>query len=138
MLTNRQKNNLIASTAPTPEDLAKIMNVRLDKFYEYVETLKDVDEGTLSLWTSIYEQALEDRQNSYRLYHDLWMTMQGDLTAHTMNGQIIARYVERMSKANDQMLQLATLMRESIVKETGINPDDIFNAIAENSVQKAK
>jgi hypothetical protein len=41
----------------------------------------------------------------------------------------MAKYLERMSKSNDQILRLAEIIDKAESKESEINPDDIFNEI---------
>jgi len=41
----------------------------------------------------------------------------------------MTKYLERMSKSNDQILKLAELIAKEQEKENNVSPDDIFNTI---------
>ena len=43
----------------------------------------------------------------------------------------MAKYLERMSKSNDQILRLAELISKSEEQQAIINPDEIFDKIIE-------
>ena len=59
--------------------------------------------------------------------------MQGSLVSqadHVLNGPLMSKYLERMSKSNDQILRLAELIAKE-EPDGEINMDDIFNKIGE-------
>ena len=49
-------------------------------------------------------------------------------TDHVLNGPLMSKYLERMSKSNDQILRLAELISKESENEE-INMDDIFSKI---------
>jgi hypothetical protein len=55
------------------------------------------------------------------------MQDKGNAANHNILGPVIAKYLERMSRANDQILKLAELVARE--EETDINPDSIFDSI---------
>ena len=61
------------------------------------------------LWKEIYENALEDREKSKLMFNDAYIGMQGGINEHMNIGAIMSKYIERMSKSNDQILKLAEL-----------------------------
>ena len=53
----------------------------------------------------------------------------GNAANHSMFGSIMSKYLERMSKCNDQILRLAELIAKEEAKNEVISPDDIFDKI---------
>jgi hypothetical protein len=60
----------------------------------------------------------------------LLLNIQGNLNNHQQFGTLMTKYLERMSKSNDQILKLAELLAKEISENT-ISPDDIFKEISE-------
>ena len=50
---------------------------------------------------------------------------------HLQFGQLMSKYLERMSKCNDQILRLAELIAKEEEKSEVINSDDIFDRIGD-------
>ena len=96
-----------------------------------VVELKRAEDKIQLLWKEIYENALTDRENAYALFSDLLQQTVGSHSNHAMFGPIMSKYLERMSKSNDQILRLAELIAKSEEAESVINPDEIFNRITE-------
>ena len=48
---------------------------------------------------------------------------------HSTHGGLATKYLERMSKCNDQILKLAELIAREQEKENELSPDDIFKSI---------
>ena len=55
--------------------------------------------------------------------------MSGGTNEHMNIGSIMAKYIERMSKSNDQILKLAELIAKEEEKSEAISTDDIFSQI---------
>ena len=82
------------------------------------------------LWKDIYENSLEDREKAKMLFNDAYISMQGGINEHMNIGAILSKYIERMSKSNDQILKLAELIAKEEEKSEAISDDDIFNKIS--------
>ena len=80
------------------------------------------------MWKEIYENALEDRESGKILFEDLMLQSTGNAANHAMFGTLMAKYLERMSKCNDQILKLAELISKEEEKAQ-ISTEDIFNQI---------
>jgi hypothetical protein len=50
---------------------------------------------------------------------------------HITIGPILAKYLERMNRSNEQLLKLADLIAKAEEQSTRIDPDDIFSKIQE-------
>ena len=110
-------------------EMAQKTEEQIKGFFDRLDNAVEIDEKTSALWKQIYENAVVDRQNAYRLYADLWNTLKNDPTGHTMNGNQAAKYIERMSKANDQLMQLGQMMNDFEQQSEEIDENDVFAQI---------
>ena len=104
---------------------------KIKEFSDILDAIDTNDNKKKLLWKEIYENALTDRQNAYMLFTDVYVQMQGDKTDHITLGTIMAKYLERMNKSNDQLLKLADLISKEEQANNIINPDDLFKQIKE-------
>ena len=83
------------------------------------------------IWTEIYENAFQDREKASMLVTNLWKEITADPEKHALYGITIAKYLERMSKSNDQLVKLAELMQKSGegVEDVGLDLDDVYSKI---------
>ena len=107
---------------------AKGKTNKIEKFSDLLDSLESTEDKKKMLWLEAYENALEDRDNASFLLNDLLLQVKGSVPLHTSLGSIMSKYLERMSKSNDQILKLAELISKEQEKEI-ISPDDIFNQI---------
>ena len=63
------------------------------------------------------------------LFTDLFLQSQGNSTNHLNFGPLMAKYLERMNKSNDQILRLAELIAKE--EDKPLNVDDIFSKMSE-------
>jgi len=108
-------------------DDVKNKDNKIALFSDLLDSLESTEDKKKHLWKEIYENALNDREQAGILFTDLLFQSKGNSANHAMFGPIMAKYLERMSKSNDQILRLA----EIIAKEeaVSINPDDVFSQI---------
>ena len=109
---------------------AKKKSDKIEKFSDLLDSLESTEDKKKLLWLEAYENALEDRSNASFLLNDLLMQVKGSVPLHTSLGSIMSKYLERMSKSNDQILRLAELIAKEQEKDD-ISSDDIFNKIAQ-------
>jgi len=57
------------------------------------------------------------------------MIVQDKSTEHAVHGRTISSYIERMSKANEQLIKLAELVARAEAAADTINPEDLFDKI---------
>ena len=108
-------------------DKIKSKETKIEKFGDILSSIKNLDDKKRVLWTEIYHNAVDDRENASILFTDTLMQVKGNAANHNILGPVIAKYLERMSRANDQILKLAELVARE--EETDINPDSIFDSI---------
>ena len=104
-------------------------NRSFDKLLDDIET---VDENNKAIWLEIYHNANADRQNSYLMFCELVKTCNGRSTEFAVHGRTISTFIERMSKANDQLLKLAELVGKAREESDKIDPDEMYDMLNSN------
>lgn len=101
-------------------------------FNDLVDSLDSLSEQKKSLWKEVYYNAITDRRAAYVLYNDLLAGVIGQPAQHAIHGPILAKYIERVSRSNDQIIRLAELVAEAQAVESAANtsPNDIFDRIS--------
>jgi hypothetical protein len=103
---------------------------KLDAFSDILDELTSTEEKKKLLWKEIYENALVDRENAGMLFTDAWSRMSPGTAEHITLGTTLTKYLERMSKSNEQILRLAEIISKAEAKEAEIDPEDVFNTIS--------
>ena len=120
-------NNLVMKVKGSSEIT---LEGKIRDFSDLLEQIDGVSDKKKKLWKEIYENAVTDRQNSYVLFTTLVEIVQDKSTEHAVHGKTLATYIERMSKANDQIIRLAELVSKSETKENEeIDPEEMFKKI---------
>jgi hypothetical protein len=107
---------------------AKTLKNKINQFSDILDNLTATTDKKKMLWKEAYENALNDRENASFLLNDLLLQVKGSVPLHTSLGSIMSKYLERMSKSNDQILKLAELIAKEETNDT-ISSDDIFKEI---------
>lgn len=121
---------------PTGQQLIKKTDQDLATFVELLDSITTIDERLKLLWKQIYENALIDRRNAYMIWTDLYLTVHGNPEQHVIHGDHLSKYMERMEKANAQLLKLAELVYKAKDKQEAEEiPDSkaLFDRIKRNS-----
>ena len=100
--------------------------LRLQEFKGMLDSMSTLEDKKKILWFHIYENALQDRRNAYALLFELIGGIKGNTAEHHLNGPVMAKYIERMSKANDQILKLAELIQKAQEESTAVSEDEIW------------
>ena len=103
-------------------------DLKIEKFSDLLDSLENTEDRKKMLWKEIYDNALNDRENASMLFTDLVKQSMGNTANHSMFGTTMSKYLERMSKSNDQILRLAELIAKEETKQS-MSPDDIFSKI---------
>jgi hypothetical protein len=98
-------------------------------FKQLLDSMETIDDKKRVLWKEIYENALQDRESASVLFTDVWMQIRGNAANHNLLGPVAAKYIERMSRANDQIIKLAELITSE--ENKSINSDDVFSMIGD-------
>ena len=102
---------------------------RIRDFGELLQSIESLDDKKRRLWKEIYENAIADRQNSYVMFTKLLRIFQDKSTEHAVHGKTIATFLERMARANDQLIKLAELIAKAQKGDDSIDPEDMFDKI---------
>ncbi len=102
---------------------------RVKDFGDMLAGLTSTDEKKKALWKEIYENAISDRERAAILFTEAYQTMGTATTDHIAIGSTMSKYLERMSKSNDQILNLADLINKAAEKEDKIVPDELYDKI---------
>tara|TARA_Y100001970_G_C14251161_1_gene872000 strand:- start:2506 stop:2862 length:357 start_codon:yes stop_codon:yes gene_type:complete len=111
----------------SPEELKE----KINSFGELLNSIENLEGKKKYLWKEIYENAVVDRMNAYMMFTDVYTTMSAGISDHVQLGSIMAKYLERMNKANDQLIKLADLIASEEEKNSKLDPDDLFSQISE-------
>lgn len=110
----------------------------LKNFSDLLDTLDSLPQQKKSLWREVYYNAVTDRRAAYVLYNDLLTSIIGYPAQHAIHGPIMAKYIERVSRSNDQIIRLAELVAEAqALENSNIDTNDIFDKIS-SSQKKSK
>lgn len=110
-------------------DLIDSKEEKIKNFSDILENIDSLEDKKKMLWKEIYENAVEDREKAKLLFNDAYISMSGGTNEHMNIGSILSKYIERMSKSNDQILKLAELISKEEEKSAEISVDDIFDKI---------
>jgi hypothetical protein len=105
------------------------LNKRLISFKDLLNSINNLDDKKKMLWAEIYENANIDRQNAHANYVMLVNICADHSSEHAVHGRTMASFLERMNKANDQLLRLAELVAKAQEESDKISPDNIYNII---------
>ena len=99
-------------------------------FSELLEQIEGLSDKKKKLWKEIYENAVYDRQNAYTLFVKLVKIVEDKSTEHAVHGKSLSSYIEKMSKANDQLIRLAELVSKAEKVNDEIDPEEMFKKIS--------
>mgnify|MGYP006452288035 CR=1 FL=1 len=110
-------------------DKNEVKEESIKNFADILDNIESLEDKKKMLWKEIYENAIEDREKSKMLFNDAYISMQGGINEHMNIGAVMSKYIERMSKSNDQILKLAELISKEEEKSEAISEDEIFGNI---------
>ena len=122
-----RKKNLSDVDALAEE--AKKQSAAMYDFEILLDETKNLDEKKKILWKQIYRNAVEDRSTASVLFENAFKTMGQSSTDHISMGSTLVKYLEKMSKSNQQLLELSALISKDEEDNSKIDPDDLFAKI---------
>lgn len=108
------------------ESIARVDKIDFDELLQHVI---DIDPQTKALWIEVYHNATYDRECASMLYTDIFREMQGNPQGHAIYGQLVTKYIERMTKASDQLLRIVDQITMYRKNERTIDSDAILDEI---------
>jgi hypothetical protein len=102
---------------------------KIKNFSDLLESLARTEDKKKLLWKESYQNAIDDRESAHILLTDLIKVSLNNSTNHLQFGTLMAKYLERMSKSNDQILKLAELIAKEQEEADTVTPDSIYDSI---------
>ena len=127
---NVAKKSLDVDVANQQLDILKEKEKKVRQFDEILNSIEGFDDKKKYLWSEIYKNAITDRESASILYTDTVLQLKGNTANHTIMGPVVVKYIERMSRANDQLIKLAELITKEDNKPLDTN--SIFDQISED------
>ena len=103
---------------------------RVKDFGELLTKIEGVDSKQKQIWKEIYENAITDRQNAYVMFVKLAKITDDKSAEHAVHGRTMATFLERMSRANDQLIKLAELITRSDPSTMPIDSSEMYGLIS--------
>lgn len=107
----------------------KAVEDKIKNFSDLLDSLQNTEDKKKLLWKESYQNALDDRENANILLVDLMKVSMNNSTNHLQFGTLMAKYLERMSKSNDQILKLAEIIAKEEENNEMLTDDEIFQKI---------
>ena len=108
----------------------KHKEIKVSQFSDILESIENLDDKKRVLWLEIYHNALTDRENASILFTDTILQIKGNAANHSILGPVVVKYIERMSRANDQVIKLAEMITNEENKP--LDTGSIFDKIMED------
>lgn len=120
-----------------PDDLIRNereLQEKLGAFSELLQDIPSLDTKLRVIWEEVYQNAIKDRAAANMQMLSLINGIQddGSGTSYALELQTapaIVKYLERMAKSTDQLLDLAKRIEEHMEDEEVIDESDIYNDI---------
>ena len=110
---------------------AETMDKKLTDFGDLLDSIDKLSEKRKFLWKEIFYGAMQDRSAAQMMFQSALQTMDTSSSVEHINmSPVLTRYLEKMSKANDQLIKLAELIRPLQEDSNIITTDDIFSKIS--------
>ena len=112
------------------------MQKRMQDFSELIANISTLGDKKKSLWSEIYKNAITDRAKAGLMFTKLETIMAEKTAEHAVHGKTAAAYLERMNKANDQLIKLAELVAKAETEEAAANAQDDEEELYDNMAGK--
>lgn len=113
----------------SPTELNRENNELIEAFSEVVDSISSLEDKRRILWKNIYANAVADRSNAYLCFSDLYLSVHGNSNEHAIHGITLTKYLERMSKANEQLIKLADLISKIKEADNYMESDDALDKV---------
>ena len=111
------------------ENKVKDQEKKIKHFSDLLDSLSKTEDKKKLLWKESYQNAIDDRESAHILLTDLIKVSLNNSTNHLQFGSLMSKYLERMSKSNDQILKLAELIAKEQEEAENVTPDSIYDSI---------
>jgi len=114
----------------TLEDSEIKIEEKVRDFSTLLDQIEGLSDKKKKLWKEIYENSISDRHNAYSLFVKLVRIVEDKSTEHAVHGKSLSSYIEKMSKANDQLIRLAELVSKAEKSNDEIDAEEMFKKIS--------
>ncbi len=104
---------------------------KVKDFADLLDSIESLEDKKKHLWKEVYENAVNDRENAFVLFNEAYSSMTNTTAEHISVGPILNKYLERMTRSNEQLLKLADLIAKAEEQSAKIDSDDLFSKITE-------
>lgn len=111
-------------------DIINRVEKKSKEFSELINSIEFAPDEIKVLWKEIYWNALEDRTNAYVLFTDLYRSVANSQQGHMNHGVLMTKYLERMNKANDQLLKLSEMVEKMVRQDHEIDKNALYEEFA--------
>jgi deoxycytidine triphosphate deaminase len=101
------------------------LSKKVEDFEQLIDSI-ELDDKKRILFKKIYSNSIDDRNYANVLFTNALVTMNNSQEFHITVGPILAKYLERMSKSNEQILKLTELILSLKSKEEVIDIDELY------------
>lgn len=113
--------------------MGEIKSIKLEKklkeFSKLLDSLPEIESKKKILWLEIYENAVFDRDLAHALHSTLHAVMGANANEVIEASSSLNKYMERMSKSNEQLIKLAELIASETSKDEQLDTEGMFEAI---------
>ena len=102
---------------------------KISEFEKILDSVENLDSRKMFLWLEIYNNAKNDRTCASALFTQAYSHLGNTSSEHVTLGSTLVKYLERMNKANEQLLSLANLITKEIEQQKTLDADSIFEQI---------
>lgn len=125
-----QKKSIFSEIDKKMETVEKQSDM-LSAFEAEIQKLKNVENKKKILWQQIYKNAVDDRSSALMLFTEAYAAMGKTSTDHMAMGSVLVKYLEKMTKSNQQLIDLSLLISKDEEQAMSMDPEDLFREIEE-------
>ena len=115
-----------------PIELSKEAERLQTDMYEFevlLENAAGMEAKKKLLWKQIYRNAIDDRSMAGVLFKSAYEKLGDSAADHIALGGMLVKYLEKMSKSNELLLELSKMIVKDEELNASINSEDIFSRI---------
>jgi hypothetical protein len=115
-----------------PMELSKEAEKIQSNMYEFevlLENATGMEAKKKLLWKQIYRNAVDDRSMAGVLFKGAYEKLGDSASDHIALGGMLVKYLEKMSKSNELLLELSKMIVKDEEQAASISSEDIFSRI---------
>ena len=109
----------------------KELSERLSTFSGLLDDIPALDTKLRVIWQEVYQNAIKDRAAANIQMLALMNGMASTYALQIETAPAIVKYLERMAKSTDQLLELARRIEEHTKSDNALDEDALFDEISD-------